>query len=140
MFSTPDEVENAFYEALEQGDIERLMEAWADDEDVICVHPGGSRLIGVHAVRAAWSEILADSAVPMRVLRRHIVQGLMDAVHTVVEQITLDTHEGPRTVSFYATNVYHKGPSGWRMVLHHASQAPDDATDTYGLDAPDILH
>ena len=93
MFSTPDEAASAFYEALEQGDIERLMEAWADDEDVICVHPGGSRMIGVHAVRAAWSEILADNAMPMRVLRRHIVQGLMDAVHTVVEQITLDARD-----------------------------------------------
>lgn len=140
MFSTPDDAESAFYEALAQGDIDRLMETWADDDDIVCVHPGGSRLIGAHAVREAWGEILTNSAIPLRIVRRHIVHGLMDAIHTVVEQATLDTHDGPRAINFYATNVYHKGPSGWRMVLHHASQAPDDAADTYGLDPSDVLH
>lgn len=140
MFSTPDEVESAFYEALEQGDVELLMQVWAEDEDVVCIHPGGDRLVGVHAVRAAWQEIFSNSAIPVHPMRRHIVQGMMNAVHTLIEQVTVATREGPRTVNFYATNIYHKGPSGWRMVLHHSSQAPDDAGDTYGLEASDTLH
>lgn len=140
MFSTPDEVENAFYEALEQGDVERLMQVWAEDEEVVCIHPGGNRLVGVHAVRAAWQDILAHSAIPVHPVRRHIIQGMMNAVHTLVEQVTVSTREGPRTVNFYATNVYQKGATGWRMVLHHSSQAPDDAGETYRMPNPDTLH
>ncbi|WP_442786621.1 nuclear transport factor 2 family protein [Hydrogenophaga sp. NFH-34] len=39
--NTPDEVEHAFYEALQHGDLERVMACWADEDDVVCVHPGG---------------------------------------------------------------------------------------------------
>jgi hypothetical protein len=39
--SSPDDIEQQFYEALQHGDIEALMAAWADDDDILCVHPGG---------------------------------------------------------------------------------------------------
>ena len=48
----PDDIEAAFYDALRQGDIERLMACWADEEEIVCVHPGGPRLIGSGAIRA----------------------------------------------------------------------------------------
>ena len=38
---SPDEVEAQFYEALQRGDIEQLMALWADDDEIVCVHPGG---------------------------------------------------------------------------------------------------
>jgi len=47
----PDDIEAAFYDALRQGDIERLMACWADEEEIVCVHPGGPRLIGSGAIR-----------------------------------------------------------------------------------------
>ena len=31
--SSPEDIEQQFYEALQQGDIERLMAVWADDDD-----------------------------------------------------------------------------------------------------------
>ncbi|NCV64549.1 MAG: DUF4440 domain-containing protein, partial [Betaproteobacteria bacterium] len=33
-----DEIEAAFYQALQTGDIDRLMACWSDDEEVVCVH------------------------------------------------------------------------------------------------------
>ena len=44
--STPDDIEAQFYEALQRGDIERLMAVWSDDDEISCVHPGGPRLVG----------------------------------------------------------------------------------------------
>ena len=41
---TPDDVETAFYEALQNADITQLMACWADEDDILCVHPGGPRL------------------------------------------------------------------------------------------------
>ena len=52
LFTSPEAVSQAFYEALEAGDIEAMMAVWADDEEVVCVHPGGPRLTGFDAVRA----------------------------------------------------------------------------------------
>ena len=44
--ASADDIEQQFYEALQQGDIERLMAAWSDDDDIACIHPGGPRVVG----------------------------------------------------------------------------------------------
>ena len=49
-----DEIEAAFYEALRLGDIDKLMACWADEDDIVCVHPGGPRIIGANAIRASF--------------------------------------------------------------------------------------
>ena len=36
------EVEAAFYDALHRADLEALMALWADDEEIVCIHPGGA--------------------------------------------------------------------------------------------------
>ena len=46
LLASPDDVEAQFYEALQHGDIDRLMAVWSDDDDIACVHPGGARLSG----------------------------------------------------------------------------------------------
>ena len=46
------EAEAAFYEAFEKADIDEMMAVWADDVDVVCVHPMGPRLEGRDAIRA----------------------------------------------------------------------------------------
>jgi ketosteroid isomerase-like protein len=53
----------AFYEALQHADIERLMACWADEDDIVCVHPGGPRLVGHAAVRAAFEAMFAHGSV-----------------------------------------------------------------------------
>ncbi|MDO9197770.1 nuclear transport factor 2 family protein, partial [Rhodoferax sp.] len=39
-----DDIEAAFYEALQSADIDKLMVCWADEDEIVCVHPGGPRL------------------------------------------------------------------------------------------------
>ena len=51
LLASADDVEAQFYDALREADIERLMAVWHDDEEVVCVHPGGARVIGVRAIR-----------------------------------------------------------------------------------------
>ena len=53
IFPTAQDAENAFYEALERCDLDGMMAVWAEDEDIICVHPGGARLTGQDQVREA---------------------------------------------------------------------------------------
>lgn len=141
MFATPEEAEQAFYEALEQADPVRLMQIWADDEEIVCVHPGGVRAVGHAAVNESWHQTLAAGPLHIRPLRPHVMQSMMCSVHTVVEQVAVRTHGGDTQYAYcYATNIYHKGPTGWRMVVHHASPAPAEAGVLDLLDVPDRLH
>ena len=65
LLSSPDDIEAQFYEALQSGDIAKLMAVWSDDDDVVCVHPGGPRVLGHAAVRATFEEIFSRGAIPV---------------------------------------------------------------------------
>lgn len=136
---SPDEVEAAFYEALQQGDLERMMACWADEDDVVCVHPGGARLLGAAAIRASFEAMFAAGPVhayPEQVRR---VESMASAMHAVLERVRVPTDEGPRDALVLATNVYHKTAQGWRMVAHHASPGtPQDAASMVGVSQ--VLH
>ena len=135
----PDDTEQQFYEALQHGDIERLMAVWSDDEEISCVHPGGPRVIGAGAIRAAFESIFANGAVNARPERVRRLQTLSCAVHSVLEQIRIMTPEGPQTAWVVATNVYLKTAQGWRLVLHHASPgSPREAQEI--AEAASTLH
>lgn len=115
------DVEAAFYDALNRADVDALMALWADDEEIVCVHPGGPRLIGHAAIRTAWSAILEHGGLHIRPSQLHETHNLMSSVHTVIEG---STAVGDAPAHLLATNVYVKTPRGWRIVLHHASVAP----------------
>lgn len=137
--ASPDDTEAQFYEALQQGDIDKLMAVWADEEEVVCVHPGGPRVVGLGAIRAQFEAMFANGSVqaqPEKVRRVHTHDS---AVHSVVEQVRVMTEDGPRSAHVIATNVYVKTAQGWRMVCHHASPGtPREMPEV--LDAPTTLH
>ncbi|MDP2795439.1 MAG: nuclear transport factor 2 family protein [Sulfurisoma sp.] len=126
IFPTPQDVEAAFYEAIERADLEAMMAVWAEDEEIVCIHPGGSRLIGYAAIREAWRRIFDGGArLRVRLSRPTTVQGPLAALNTVMEHIAVRNDESVRA-PVVASNVYVRGALGWRMVLHHASPAPPD--------------
>ena len=49
VFATPEDVEASFYEAIARADLAALMSVWADDEEIVCIHPTGQRLTGAEA-------------------------------------------------------------------------------------------
>ena len=129
--ATPDELEQRFYDALQRGDLDALMAVWADDDEIVCVHPGGPRVVGAAAIRASFEAIFANAPIPVRPEQVRRLEALSGAVHHLLERIEVPTEEGPRTAWVMATNVYLQTAQGWRLVAHHASpgslQAPDDA-------------
>lgn len=136
---SPDDTEHAFYEALQHGDIDRLMACWTDEEDIVCVHPGGQRLVGHAAVRAAFETLFANGsirAVPEQVRR---LDAGSCSVHSVIERVEVMGHDGPAQAWVLATNVYTKTAQGWRMVAHHASPGSDEAPAA-ALSAGPLLH
>ena len=136
---TPDEVEQAFYEALNNADIEQLMACWAEEDEIVCVHPGGQRLIGSGAIRSAFEALFANGSVQATPERVQKVVALASAVHHMVQRILVLTPQGEQIAWVTVTNVYHKTPQGWRMVAHHAS--PGTRAEVSDIvSAPTTLH
>jgi uncharacterized protein (TIGR02246 family) len=140
LMASPEDTETQFYEALQQGDIDRLMSVWADDDEIACIHPGGPRVIGAAAIRASFEAIFANGSIPVVPEQVHRLQALGSAVHHLAERITLQTNEGQRTAWVLATNVYLKTTQGWRLVLHHASPGSVDQPPAAVGEVPAVLH
>jgi len=137
---SPDDVEAVFYEGLRTGNLELLMSCWADEDDIACIHPGGSRLVGAAAIRAAFEAMFADGGtIPVTPEQVQRVEAVGSAVHHVLESVHVMTAEGAVQAYVLATNVYHQTAQGWRLVVHHASPgSPASAHDM--PQPPKVLH
>ena len=129
---TPEEAEHAFYVAFQAADLAAMMQVWADDDAVACIHPLGPRLQGRAAVEQGWREMF-QAGTPLRfeVVQSQRTHGQLLAVHCVRELIYFGPQLRRRT-EILATNVYRKTPDGWRMLLHHGS--PVEASEVSGAD------
>lgn len=122
MFQSSEEAEAAFYDAFEHADIEAMMAVWADDDEVVCIHPMGPRIEGRAAIRTSWAQILSGGGDGLHFEITNKVQSASDglAVHFVYENIGFGPVPTQRSVVL-ATNVYRHTDKGWRMVCHHGS-------------------
>lgn len=136
IFISPAEAENAFYEALARADLEAMMDVWSEDEEIVCIHPGGMRLTGYAMVREGWRRIFESGAkLSVQRLALATIPGPFVAVHSLIEQIAV-IGEKHLAAPVVATNIYQRGAFGWRMIVHHASPVPPDAVG----DAPAVIH
>jgi ketosteroid isomerase-like protein len=128
LFATPQDAETAFYDAFAKGDLDAMMEVWADDDDIYCVHPGGPRMSGVAQIRESWRKIFASGqSLRFQLRGQQYLNGMMLSAHSVYEHISV-TGETRARGPMIATNIYLRTEHGWRMVAHHASAAPAPAT------------
>ena len=106
LFPTPEDAENAFYDAFERANIALMMAVWAVSDDVVCIHPRGPRLTGFDAVRESWVQIFAGGAtLKVRTTEARKFAGQALAVHSVVELVSPPGGEGSPTPVF-ATNIF----------------------------------
>ena len=116
------ELEVAFYDAISKGDLDGLMALWAEDEEIVCIHPGGARLIGHTDIRASWEAIFERGTVHIHPMQLHAMHNMFTAVHSVIEEVQR-VSERAQELHIIASNVYVKTPHGWRIATHHASVA-----------------
>ena len=136
---SPDEVEQAFYEALSHADIGQMMACWAEEDEIVCILPAGERLVGPGPIRRAFERLFAKGKLQVRQERVHKLEALASSVHHLTEHVRVLTPQGEQVAWIAVTHVYHKTPQGWRLVLHHAS--PVSAQDLSGAaKRPPVLH
>jgi len=135
-FANAEDAEEAFYDAIGRADLEALMNVWADDEEIVCIHPTGERLTGPMAIRESWRAIFANNPpLTVRIKTSVCWKSLMLDVHSVVETLYLGdepTAHGP----LLATNVFQRGANGWRLLAHHVSTAADGEAANSDSKAP----
>jgi ketosteroid isomerase-like protein len=131
--ASPDDIELQFY------DIEQLMSVWADEDDIVCVHPGGPRIVGAQAIRASFDAIFGNGNIDVHADSVRRVHNDSCAVHSVLEQVRVVGEQGPQAAWVLATNVYFKTTQGWRLVAHHASPGAQHHAQEV-VDAPSTLH
>ena len=137
---TADEIEAAFYEALRTGDVARLMACWADEDDIVCVHLSGPRLLGAESIRNSFDTMFANGVIAAHPEHVRKVESITSAMHNLVERIELHTPEGDAVAYVVATNIYMLTPQGWRMVAHHASPGTQQEMLAHIESLPSVLH
>lgn len=121
-YATAQDAEDAFYDAIDDRDAERLRGVWDDSPDIACLLPMQPLLHG-EQVHTAWEPLFAaDMRLDMQI--RHVRWLELDdlAIHYVEELVTIPGHAPQPPV--LATNIYRKGAEGWHMLLHQNSPAP----------------
>lgn len=122
-FNTPEEAEIAFYEAIERADINALGRVWSTDDNIVCIHPGATRIEGRAQVLESFSDMFEQSpTIGFSISDAMQTQTDGLAIHLVREEIELD---GQLISIMVSTNIYHKEDGGWRMLLHHSSHEPE---------------
>lgn len=125
VFASAEEVEQHFYEAIRRCDVEALTQAWADDEDIICIHREGKRLLGTKQVHNSWRDILTQNCkFSVELKDKRVINCGMTVIHVMLEKITQTTAEGIIESVCHATNIFQKDSRGWHLIMHMATSAP----------------
>jgi ketosteroid isomerase-like protein len=120
-FATARDAEHAFYQAFERADLAAMMAVWAEEDDIVCVHPGGARRAGVVEVRESWQQIFAQGPrLRFKLSGSRVFSGRMLSIHSVYEHVSVAGDPRPAN-PVLATNIYLLTARGWRMLMHHGS-------------------
>jgi hypothetical protein len=103
----------AFYLAFAEKDLAAMDRVWADRPDVVCVHPGWPALTDRRTVMESWARILGNPEQPAPAMHVTDLVDLGGAVLVVCYERVADA-------VMVASNLFAAGPSGPRLVAHHA--------------------
>lgn len=124
-FETAQDAEDVFYDAFEEANLEKMMSAWGDESDIVCIQPLSKQVQGREAVSNSWKEVFsAGTNMEIEVHHQNWIEIDNIAIHVVHEQLIFNGDRRQMPPALIATNVYRQSEKGWRMVLHHASPPP----------------
>ncbi|MCP4409320.1 MAG: nuclear transport factor 2 family protein [Gammaproteobacteria bacterium] len=125
LFETAQDAEDAFYDAFEENNLDKMMSAWASENDIACIQPMREQVRGRAAVRSSWEEVFSFGAeMEIEIHHQQWIEMIDVAIHIVHEQLTFKANPTQKPPPLIATNVYRQAGQGWHMVLHHTSPPP----------------
>ena len=119
-FRTPQDVEDAYYDALEEGNLAAVMSAWEDSNDTTCLLPLQSISRGRQQIERVFEPLLEGGRkVVLSVTHIQWTEAADMAVHLLKE--TAEPPPGQPALSVYAINIYRRTGAGWRLLMHQNS-------------------
>ena len=123
-FSTPQDAEDAFYDALDEADADGMKAVWDESDDVFCLLPMALLAVGTGPVLEGLRPLLQGQVkINIEVHHVHWIGLAEIAVHLVEEKVSFPGQPQAQP-PVYATNVYRKREGGWRMIAHQNSPTP----------------
>lgn len=124
-FDTPQDAEDAYYDALEEGDLQALLGVWAETDEVCCLLPMHPLAQGRTAVRDAFTRLFArGQGVALSVKHLGWIDAGEIAIHLVEESPQQPAPGGPPPMAVYGTNIYRRAADGWRLIAHQNAPTP----------------
>jgi len=122
-FSTPQDAEDAYYDAIDENDLESMMAVWEDSDEILCLLPMMPAQRGTTSVHQAWEPLLGGG-IKLDIEIRHLawIDSGELAIHLIEEHVLAPGQ--PEKQIVYATNIYRKGTQGWRILMHQNSPTP----------------
>ena len=116
----------AFYNAVESGDIDLLRAVWTRGPDAVCVHPGAGPIHGTGPVLRSWSLIMANTEYIQFFLTDVDVTVTGDVAAVTCTENILTADQGAAAGAFaggkaQALNVFTRSTDGWRLWIHQAA-------------------
>jgi ketosteroid isomerase-like protein len=116
----------AFYEALRELNLEKMIAQWWHEDWVSCLHPGWELLMGWEEVHDSWRNIFRSTDQMRIIVSRAVVHVHGDVAWvSCIESVTSTHEEGFETAVVEATNIFVRRHGEWRMAHHHSSLLPD---------------
>jgi ketosteroid isomerase-like protein len=112
------QVNQSFYDAHEQRDLEAMRAVWEHSDRTVCTHPGWPILRTWPVIEESWRRIFAGGG-----RNQFIVTNIVASGDSGFVWVTLDENlmEGAATGTVAATNVFARFDDVWRLVVHHGS-------------------
>ena len=112
----------AFYDAFESLDYDRMARIWSGSAPLSCIHPAWELIEGRTEVLASWRRIFGSTTAIRFALRDiHVFIAGDTGWVVLIEQIETRHGEERVTGTTQATNVFVREADGWRLVHHHSA-------------------
>ncbi|MES9850751.1 MAG: nuclear transport factor 2 family protein [Candidatus Thiodiazotropha sp. L084R] len=122
-FSTPQDAEDAYYDAIDEHNLSAMMEVWDESEEILCLLPMMPIQRGRAAIEEIWASLLnSDMTLEMQIKHLSWVESEHVAIHLIEEWVNSGPETGLQPV--YATNIYRKGDQDWHLIMHQNSPTP----------------
>ena len=132
-FPTPQDAEDAYYDAIDERDLDGMMRVWEDSNEILCLLPMHPAQRGRTSVRQAWEPLLTgDIRLEIEIKHLSWIETGDLAIHLIEEQVQVPGQAEKQSV--YATNIFRRGTEGWYLLMHQNSPTPPPP----GLQMPDM--
>ena len=123
-YNTPQEAEDAFYDALDEGELNQMLSVWAESDDIYCLLPMYPMIQGRQGVADVFTHLFSlGHGVSLSIAHLGWIETDDIAIHQVEETILPSPSDTPPP-PFYGTNIYRKDKSGWRLIVHQNAPTP----------------